>query len=76
MGVRLPQRSKRYLDMQDAALKVLALVREGEDAEPEEKARLEARLDELMMPFSNNQAWHALLMMERLEAGLAGEEDE
>lgn len=75
MGVRIPQRSKRYLDMNAAAQEAAVLIRSADSASEEQKREIRARLDALSMPFSNNQAFHAFLAMERIEAGLM-EEDE
>lgn len=63
MGVYLPQKSQRYLEMMEAAEAYYSLVREG--AAPEALQAAEARLNELSMPFSSDPAFQALLKLER-----------
>lgn len=75
MGVRIPQRSKRYLDMNAAAKEAAKLIRSADSASEEKRAQIRARLDQLSMPFSTNQAFHAFIEMERLEAGLESEHE-
>jgi hypothetical protein len=70
LGVRVPQRSKRFQDMQKAATEIMTLIRAGAP-DPAQKELLKARLDEKMMPFSNDPAWTAVMRLERVAAGLA-----
>ncbi len=63
MGVYLPQKSQRYLEMMEAAEAYYSLVRDG--AAPEALQAAEARLNELSMPFSSDPAFQALLKLER-----------
>ena len=63
MGIELPQKSKRYLDMMDAAGKYFHLLRNA-SGNPEELAAAEKRLNELSMPFSDDPAFQALLKIE------------
>jgi predicted ATP-binding protein involved in virulence len=72
MGVELPQKSKRYLDMMNAAERYYELLRSA--ASPEEVHAAEERLAELTMPFSDDPAFQALLKLER--AARAGGDDE
>jgi predicted ATPase len=72
MGIRLPQKSERYLDMVEVAEKYFKLVK---DATPQSEAEAEAlrvELDELTEPYSDDPAYTALLRLERetkLEGG-------
>ena len=91
MGVELPSRSARLQKMFDAATAYYQALEEiealNEDPEMEfmdalsdrdrdsEKAILKAKLDELSAPFSDDMAFHALLKMERMAAGIDSEED-
>ena len=76
MGVEVPQRSRRYQAMFDAAKRYYALLEQGKDVDPQEKQRIKTRLDELSSPFSDNVAYHAFLEMERMAAGLGKSEKE
>lgn len=64
MGVKLPQKSKRYLDMMDAAEEYFRLLRNA-SGNPDKLAEAEERLNELSMPFSDDPAFQALLKLER-----------
>ena len=64
MGIKLPQKSKRYLDMMDAAEKYFRLLRNA-SGNPDKLAAAEKRLNELSMPFSDDPAFQALLKLER-----------
>ncbi len=70
MGVEVPQRSKRYQEMMNAAEEYYLVLQQAQSAPPEEVERLKKRLDELSAPFSDNAAYHAFLEMEREAAGL------
>jgi predicted ATP-binding protein involved in virulence len=67
-GVPMPQRSKRYQDMFEAAQRYFDLLERVPAASEEEVARLKAELDELTAPFSDNIAYHAFLERKRLSA--------
>jgi predicted ATP-binding protein involved in virulence len=69
-GVENPQRSKRWQDMMEAAEEYYAVLRDAKGKSPEEVARLKNRLDELSLPFSDDPAYQALLVSERVAAGL------
>ena len=75
MGVDLPQRSKRWKDMMQAAEEYYKVLEEAEDASSEEIEKLKTKLDELTLPFSDDPAYQAFLKMEREAAGL-GEKHE
>jgi predicted ATP-binding protein involved in virulence len=64
MGVDLPQKSERYLQMMKAAEEYFRLLRE---AQPRTAAiaAAEQRLNELSLPFSDDPAFQALLKLER-----------
>jgi predicted ATP-binding protein involved in virulence len=72
MGVTVPQRSQRYLEMMKAAKDYYRLLETAKNASPVEKERLKNRLDELAAPFSDNIAYHAFLELQREVAGLGG----
>jgi predicted ATPase len=76
LGIPLPQRSKRYLDMNAAATEYLSVLQQAEGADGRTKERVKRRLDQLMMPFSNQQAFCAVLEAERLMSGVDDEEME
>ena len=69
MGLKLPQRSRRYQMMYETAKEYYRLLHRLPPVEPEEKAIVKRKLDELAAPFSDNVAYHAFLEMERLAAG-------
>jgi predicted ATP-binding protein involved in virulence len=64
MGVELPQKSERYLQMKDAAEQYFRLLREPQAAAADVDAA-EQRLNELAEPFSDDPAFQALLKVER-----------
>ena len=70
MGVEVPQRSLRYQEMYSAAKEYYQVLQEAKDSDPQKKEELKQKLDELSAPFSDNQAYHAFLEMERMAAGL------
>lgn len=70
MGVEVPQRSYRYHEMHSAAKEYYLLLQEAKHSDPQKKEELKRKLDELSAPFSDNQAYHAFLEMERMAAGM------
>ena len=70
MGVKVPQRSLRYQEMYSAAKEYYQVLQEAKDSDPLKKEELKQKLDELSAPFSDNQAYHAFLEMERMAVGL------
>ena len=64
MGVKLPQKSERYLKMMDAAKEYFSLLR-ASSGNPAKLAAAEQHLDELSVPFSDDPAFQALLKLER-----------
>ena len=70
MGIKVPQRSRPYQDMHSAAIEYYQLLQDAKDSDPQKKEELKRKLDELSAPFSDNQAYHAFLEMERMAAGL------
>lgn len=71
MGVDMPQRGKRWHDMKDAATeyyKLLEVAKQSTDDAVVQKAK--ARLDELIVPYTNDPAYAAWLEMHRAAAGL------
>lgn len=61
MGVEIPQKSERYVEMMQAAEEYYRLLR----AAPEQAQAAEDRLAELTMRFSDDPAYQALLKLER-----------
>jgi predicted ATPase len=61
MGVEVPQKSERYIDMMQAAEEYYRLLREA----PEKAQVAEDRLAELAVRFSDDPAYQALLKLER-----------
>lgn len=68
MDIPLPQRSKRYQDMYDAAAEYFNLIEQAANAGEAEKAELECRLNTLSEPFSDDVAYHAFLNSKRIAA--------
>jgi predicted ATP-binding protein involved in virulence len=68
MGVPIPQKSRRYLDMMAAAEEYYGLLRqpEAERQHANELAELKRKLDALVIPFSDDPAFQALLRQERM----------
>lgn len=71
-GIELPQRSQRFRDMMCAAERYYAKLREAEGTASEERDRLKAELDQLMLPFSDDPAFQAFLQMQRAASGIDG----
>lgn len=67
-GVVIPQRSQRYLDMMAVAEEYYSLLRHStaEQQGNDQLLELKRRLDELVMPFSDDPAFQALLKQERI----------
>jgi len=65
MEIEIPQRSKRYLDMIDTATKYYELLENAEAVSSDQLKILENKLDELMLPFSDDPAYQAFLKMTR-----------
>ena len=64
-GVEIPQQSKRFLDMEKAAEEYYTVLKQIPPASEGEKQRLRQRLDELLLPYSDDPAFQAFLKMER-----------
>ena len=64
MSIKLPQKSKRYHDMMDAAKEYFSLLRDT-SGDSTKLAAAEQRLNELSVPFSDDPAFQALLKLER-----------
>lgn len=69
-GVEVPQRSQRFLDMMKTAEQYYAKLREAKGMGGDELESLKRQLDELMMPFSDDPAYQALLRQQRLQSGI------
>ena len=70
MGVEIPQRSQRYLEMMEVAKEYYRVLEQAKTSSSEEQKLLKNRLDELAAPFSDNIAYHAFLEMQREALGL------
>ena len=68
MGVELPQRSKRSQEMIKVAEEYYNLLENGTESTPFEKETLKLRLDELLIPYADNEAYIAFLNQKRLAA--------
>lgn len=73
MGVGMPSRSQRYKDMIEVAEEYYQMLEKVKTADFEEIKGLKIRLDELILPFSDNAAYQAFLKMERTSALLGRE---
>jgi predicted ATP-binding protein involved in virulence len=69
-GLGLPQQSKRWKNMMEAAQEYYQVLEQAENVSEEEIEKLKHRLDELSMPYSDDPAYQAFLKMERLARGL------
>lgn len=65
-GVEIPQQSRRFIKMEAAAEEYYRVLKQLPAANEEEKHRLKQKLDELLMPYSDDPAYQAFLKMERL----------
>jgi predicted ATP-binding protein involved in virulence len=64
-GVEIPQQSQRFLAMEKAAEEYYTVLKQIPPASEDEKQRLRQRLDELLLPYSDDPAFQAFLKMER-----------
>lgn len=64
-GVDTPQQSQRFLEMEKAAEEYYRVLKQIPSASEKEKQRLKQRLDELLLPYSDDPAFQAFLKMER-----------
>jgi hypothetical protein len=71
-GVELPQRSKRFKDMMQAAEEYFAILGRAPRASPREKEKLKIGLDELSLPYSDDPAYQAFLKVQRAASGIDG----
>jgi len=71
--VELPQRSKRFQDMMEAAEQYFAILEKAKQATSAEREEMKARLDVLSMPYSDDPAYQSFLKMQRTAAGIDGE---
>jgi len=68
-----PQRSKHYQEMIQAAEAYYRLLQKIPQAPKDEVEALRTRLDKLAQPFSDDPAYQAFLNMQRIAAGVDGE---
>lgn len=71
-GVELPQMSQRKLDMLHTAEEYYGLLRDIPNADETRRQQLSQKLDELLLPFSDDPAYHAFLIAQRQASGLDG----
>ncbi len=64
-GVEIPQQSQRFLYMEKAAEAYYTALQKIPSVSEEEKQYLRQRLDDLLLPYSDNPAFQAILKMER-----------
>lgn len=67
MGIEDPDVSPRYFKMLDAAKEYFQQLEEAPLTNPEERAKLKRKLDELARPYADNPAYQALLELERVK---------
>ncbi|MBT9098120.1 AAA family ATPase [Methylovulum psychrotolerans] len=67
-GVEIPQQSQRFLDMEKAAEAYYTALQKIPSVSEEEKQYLRQRLDDLLLPYSDDPAFQAFLKMERQAA--------
>ncbi len=72
MGIENIQRSERYQEMMKVAEEYYRLLEESKKADSDRIKQLKQKLDELIEPYSDEVAYHAFLKMERMAAGLGG----
>jgi predicted ATP-binding protein involved in virulence len=65
-GIPVPQRSYRYQEMYDTAKRYYELLEKSKTVPQAELAQIEAALNQLSAPFSDDVAYHAFLEMKRL----------
>ncbi|MCP4158281.1 MAG: AAA family ATPase [bacterium] len=71
MGVHMPQQSKRYQEMTKVAEKYYKLLDEGKSSENDNQLKeIKHRLDELLIPYSDDPAFTTYLKMKRTAADL------
>ena len=70
MDVPVPQRSKRFRDMTEAAEQYYALLERAGQADPAELARIKEKLDELSARYNDNPAYVAFLERKRAVLGI------
>ncbi|KAB8142299.1 AAA family ATPase [Chloroflexia bacterium SDU3-3] len=76
MGIELPQKSQRYLDMMKTAEEYYRIVHKAKGAPSEEREALKHRLDELSIPYSDDAAFTAFLKFQRESALREDETDQ
>lgn len=67
MGIENPDVSPRYFKMLDAAKEYFQQLEEAPSMNPEERAKLKLKLDELARSYADNPAYQALLELERVK---------
>lgn len=65
-GVEIPQQSRRFLAMEKAAEEYYSVLKQLPPASEEEKQHLRQKLDELLMPYSDDPAYQAFLKIKHL----------
>jgi len=69
-GIELPQMSPRRREMMETAREYYRLLKIAEKADEKKKKEVEVKLDELLLPFTDEVAYYTFLQMERAASGL------
>jgi hypothetical protein len=70
MGVTQPQRGQRFQEMKAAAQAYYTLLEQVPMATSEVKAVIKQKLDDALIPYTNDPAYAAFLEMHRAAAGV------
>ena len=74
--MELPQQSQRFLEMYHAAQEYYRLLNDITAADNDRKRQLSEKLDELILPFSDDPAYHAFLQVQRDRINPSGGKDQ
>jgi predicted ATP-binding protein involved in virulence len=70
MDISVPQRGQHFQELQAAAESYYELLEQVPEATEEQKTSIKAKLDTLLIPYTNNLAYAAMLEMRRKAAGI------
>ena len=73
MGIEVPQQSDRYQKMAAAAEEYLQLLEQSKNSDSVKLQEIEAKLNQLIMPYSDDPAYEAFLQRKKLVAGFGKE---
>lgn len=74
MGVELPQQSERYQKMEAVAEEYLQLLGQAQNVDAAKLQEIEEKLDQLIIPYTDDPVYMARLQRKRIVAGLGKEE--